>query len=192
MGLLDQRVYRVVFVHPVTGQVSAPVYGRGALIGWMDRLHSNFFSGRPGRVANGIGGLLLVLLAATGVVIWWPGRGALRRAVRIDWGAGWKRVVFDVHNALGFWLLVPVLILSITGVYFTWPQVYRDLVSRVSPVTRVPRTTEHRTGRRGCRTEPRCGDRPGPDGDTRSPVHAGGAPGRPEVALRGCDRASRQ
>ena len=66
------------------------------------------------------------------------GRGALRRAVRIDWGAGWKRVVFDVHNALGIWLLVPVLILSIAGVYFTWPQVYRDLVSRVSPVTRVP------------------------------------------------------
>jgi uncharacterized iron-regulated membrane protein len=131
-------VYRVVFVHPVTGQVSAPLYGRGAVIGWMDRLHSNFFSGRPGRVANGIGGLLLVLLAATGAVIWWPGRAALRRAMRIDWGTGWKRVVFDIHNALGFWLLVPVLLLSITGVYFTWPQVYRDVVSRFSPVTRVP------------------------------------------------------
>ncbi len=138
VGLLEAREYRVVFVHPVTGTVSRPVYGRGAIIGWLDRLHSNFFSGRPGRVANGIGGLLLVLLAATGLVIWWPGRSQVSRALRIDWSAGWKRVVFDVHNALGVWLLVPVLVLSVTGAYFTWPQAYRDLVSRFSPVSRLP------------------------------------------------------
>lgn len=138
VGLLDGSEYRVVFVHPLTGQVSAPVHGRGPVIGWLDRLHSNFFSGRPGRVANGVGGLLLVLLAATGLVIWWPSRDGLTRALRIDWRAGWKRVVFDLHNALGFWLLVPVLLLSLTGAYFTWPQITRDLVSRVSPVTRRP------------------------------------------------------
>jgi uncharacterized iron-regulated membrane protein len=143
VGLLEHREYLVVFVHPATGQVSPPVHGRGAALGWIERLHSNFFSGRPGRVANGIGGLLLVLLAASGIVIWWPGRGQFARALRIDWGAGWKRVVFDLHNALGIWLLVPVLVLSVTGAYFTWPQVYRDVVSRVSPVTRrqAPRST---------------------------------------------------
>ncbi len=138
VGLLDGREYRVAFVHPLTGQVSAPVHGRGPVIGWLDGLHSNFFSGRPGRVVNGVGGLLLVLLAATGLVIWWPSREGLTRALRIDWGANWKRVVFDVHNALGFWLLVPVVLLSITGAYFTWPQITRDLVSRVSMVTSRP------------------------------------------------------
>ncbi|BCS34752.1 hypothetical protein TBR22_A39780 [Luteitalea sp. TBR-22] len=143
VGLLDAREYRVVFVHPTTGAVSPPVMGRGAFIGWLDRLHSNFFSARPGRVANGIGGLLLVLLSLTGIVIWWPGRGRVRRALRVEWGAGWKRVVFDLHNALGAWLLVPVIVLSITGAYFTWPQVYRDLVGRASPLTRrtAPRST---------------------------------------------------
>lgn len=143
VGLLDQREYRVVFVHPATGQVSSPVHARGAVIGWIERLHSNFFSGRPGRVANGIGGLLLVLLAVSGIVIWWPGRRQIARALRIDWSAGWKRVVFDLHNALGAWLLVPVVVLSMTGAYFTWPQVYREVVSRVSPVTRreAPRST---------------------------------------------------
>lgn len=145
VGLLEQGEYRVVFVHPITGEVSPAVQARGTVIGWIERLHSNFFSGRPGRVANGIGALLLVLLATTGFVIWWPGRGQLSRALRIDWGAGWKRVVFDLHNALGAWLLVPVLVLAITGANFTWPQVYRDLVSRVAPVSRRaarPRSTE--------------------------------------------------
>lgn len=143
VGLLEGREYRVVFVHPVTGAVSAPVAGRGPVLGWLERLHSNFFAGRPGRVANGIGGLLLVLLAATGLVIWWPGRGRVGRALRIDWGAGWKRIVFDVHNALGVWLLIPVLVLSVTGAYFTWPQVYRGAVARVSPLTQAtpPRST---------------------------------------------------
>lgn len=138
VGLLDGRAYRVVFVHPVTGRVSEPVHGAGPVVGWVERLHSNFFSGRPGRVANGTGALLLVLLAVSGLVTWWPGRAGVVRALGVAWGAGWKRVVFDVHNALGVWLFVPVLIVSVTGAYFTWPQVYRDIVSRVSPVTRAP------------------------------------------------------
>ena len=136
VGLLDGREYRVVFVHPLTGTVSAPVHARGAVIGWLERLHSNFFAGRAGRVANGIGGLLLVFLGLSGAIVWWPGRGRVRRALRVDWRAGWKRVVFDLHNAVGIWLLLPVLLLALTGVYFTWPQVYRDAISRLSPVTR--------------------------------------------------------
>jgi uncharacterized iron-regulated membrane protein len=144
VGLLDQTQYRVVFVHPLTGAVSPPVQARGAVIGWIERLHSNFFSGRSGRVANGVGGGLLVVLALTGLVIWWPGRGRVSRALRVDWGAGWKRVVFDLHHALGAWLLLPVLLLSVTGAYFTWPQAYRDVVGRFSPLTRrpAPRSTE--------------------------------------------------
>lgn len=143
VGLLEQKEYRVVFVHPLTGVVSPPVHGRGPVIGWLDRLHSNFFSGRSGRVANGIGGLLLVAVALTGLVIWWPGRGRVWRALRVDWGAGWKRIVFDLHHAVGAWLLIPVLVLSVTGAYFTWPQVYRDVVGRFSPLTRraAPRST---------------------------------------------------
>ena len=148
VGLLEQSQYQVAFVHPVTGAVSAPVHGRGAVLGWLDRLHSNFFSGRPGRVANGIGALLLVLLSVTGIVIWWPGRAGVGRALRVDWRAGWKRVVFDLHHALGAWLLVPVLVLSLTGAYFTWPQITRDLISRISPVTRAaaPRSRAARDG----------------------------------------------
>ena len=140
IGLLEQGQYRV---HPITGTVSPAVQGRGAVIGWIERLHSNFFSGRPGRVVNGIGGLLLVLLAASGLVIWWPDRGQFARALRIDWSAGWKRVVFDLHNALGAWLLVPVLVLSITGANFTWPQIYRQVVSKVAPLS--PRSTAPRS-----------------------------------------------
>lgn len=138
VGLLDRGAYRVVFVHPISAVVSPPVDGRGAMIGWVERLHSNFFSGRPGRVANGIGALLLVLLAASGLVIWWPGRAHVSRSLRVDWRAGWKRVVFDLHNALGIWLLAPVVVLSITGAYFTWPAIYRDVVATMSPLTRRP------------------------------------------------------
>lgn len=138
VGLLEGRDYRVAFVHPFTGQVSAPVHGRGAVIGWLEGLHSNFFQGRTGRVVNGIGGLLMAFLAVSGAVVWWPGRGRVRRALQVDWRAGWKRVVFDLHNALGIWLLLPVLLLALTGAYFTWPQAYRAAIDRVSPVTRPP------------------------------------------------------
>lgn len=130
--------YRLAFIHPVTGEVTGPVAPGGALVSWLHELHANLLSGRSGRLANGVGGLLLVLLAATGLVIWWPRAGAWRRALLLKRGVGWKRVVFDLHHVVGFWLLAPVVVLSLTGAYFTWPTHYRTVIGWFSPVTPVP------------------------------------------------------
>ena len=53
----------------------------------------------------------------------------------VDRRANWKRVNLDLHNATGFWLLLPIAVLAITGLYFTWPRQYRAVVASVLPVT---------------------------------------------------------
>ncbi|MGE0865286.1 MAG: PepSY-associated TM helix domain-containing protein [Vicinamibacterales bacterium] len=133
-GLFKGR-YRIAFVHPVSGEITGPVEPGGAVLGWLHELHANLLTGGTGRWLNGIGGGLLVLLCVTGLVIWWPGRGKWRRSMTIDFTAGWKRQVFDLHNATGFWLLIPVLIFAVTGSYFTWPRQYRAAIAAVSPLT---------------------------------------------------------
>lgn len=133
-GLFKGR-YRLAFVHPVTGEVSGPVEAGGPALSWLHELHANLLAGGRGRWLNGIGGGLLCLLCITGIVIWWPGRGKWRRALTIDRSAGWKRQVFDLHNATGFWLLIPVALFAVTGSYFTWPRQYRAAIAAVSPLT---------------------------------------------------------
>jgi uncharacterized iron-regulated membrane protein len=130
--------YRLIFVHPVTGEVTGPVDAGGPVISWLHELHANLLSGGTGRWVNGIGGGMLFLLCVTGLVIWWPGRGKWARALKVDTRAGWKRLTFDLHNATGVWLLIPIAVLAITGSSYTWPRQYRAVISWFSPVTPAP------------------------------------------------------
>src|SRR5207237_2698552 len=49
-------------------------------LSWLVELHGDLLGRRPGRVVNGIGGLLLAVVCFTGAVIWWPGVATWRRS----------------------------------------------------------------------------------------------------------------
>ena len=153
-GLFRGR-YRLAFVHPATGAVIGPVEAGGPVLSWLHELHANLLSGRTGRWVNGIGGGMLFLLCVTGIVIWWPGGGKWARSMTVDRRAGWKRQVFDLHNATGFWLLIPVALFAITGSYFTWPQQYRAAIASLSPLTPAdpPKSDVSRRGASGATLE---------------------------------------
>ena len=135
-GVLSNRKYHLAYVHPVTGAITGPVPPGGAVLSFLHELHANLLSlAGMGRLLNGIGGGFLFLLCVTGIIIWWPGRGRWARAMKVDRRASWKRINFDLHHATGFWLLLPIAVLAITGSYFTWPRQYRAVVASVLPVT---------------------------------------------------------
>ncbi len=46
-------------------------------------LHDNLLAGPRGRIANGIGALVVLLVASTGIVIWWPGSKTWRRSLTL-------------------------------------------------------------------------------------------------------------
>ena len=50
-------------------------------------LHDNLLLGTTGRTINGIGSILVTVLAATGLVLWWPGIKNWRRSLKIKWNA---------------------------------------------------------------------------------------------------------
>jgi uncharacterized iron-regulated membrane protein len=135
-GVLSNRQYHLAYVHPVTGAITGPIPPGGAVLSFVRELHANLLSlAGMGRWLNGIGGGFVFLLCVTGIIIWWPGRGRWARAMKVDRRANWKRVNLDLHNATGFWLLLPIAVLAITGSSFTWPRQYRATVAAVLPVT---------------------------------------------------------
>jgi uncharacterized iron-regulated membrane protein len=98
-------------------------------------LHFDLLAGRTGRIVNGIGGVLLLLLCVTGLVIWWPGIGNWRRGFTIDFRRSWKRVNWDLHSAAGIWTGALIAMWAVTGVYFAFPSQFRSAVNAVSPLT---------------------------------------------------------
>lgn len=128
--------FPAVLVDPASGRVLGEVPQHSA-IRTLQELHFDLLAGRRGRVANGIGAALLLVLSLTGVVIWWPGAANWRRSVKVRWTKNWRRVSWDLHSATGFWTVVLIAMWAVTGIYFAFPGPFRDAVNRISPLTVV-------------------------------------------------------
>jgi len=123
-----------VAADPTTGEVLgvAPI---GPV--WLDKveeLHVSLFVSRNGRILNGTGAALLLLMCITGVVNWWPGVRNWRRALQVDFRRSWPRINFDLHSATGFWTLAIISFWAVSGVYFAWPREVFAFVNRISPI----------------------------------------------------------
>jgi uncharacterized iron-regulated membrane protein len=101
---------------------------------WMLDLHVNLLGGPKGRIVNGVCGIVLVLLALTGAVIWWPGISNWRRSLTINLKANWKRINWDLHSAVGFWTFAFFFMWSFTGVYLVFPEPFDNLIDRFAPL----------------------------------------------------------
>jgi uncharacterized iron-regulated membrane protein len=87
-----------------------------------------------GMQANAVGAATLLLLAITGAFLWWPGVRLWSRGLRINMRANWRRVNYDLHNAIGFWTLGIVAWWAISGVYFGFYRQVTAAIACLSPV----------------------------------------------------------
>ncbi len=89
---------------------------------WLVDLHDNLLAGPDGRMVNGVGGLLVVFLIVTGVIIWWPGTRRVWRSLTVGRPEASRRFAWQLHNALGVWSFVLLLNWTLTAVYFGFPE----------------------------------------------------------------------
>jgi uncharacterized iron-regulated membrane protein len=130
--LLQSGRGRLIFAD-ATGAVIGEQNLEGTWLEWFEKFHSHLLV-RNGRLYNGIAGLLLFMLALTGLVLWWPEHGQWPAAFRIVRYSNWKGIVYDLHRVGGVLTLLFTLLFCITGAYFTWPAAYRSGVASVLPV----------------------------------------------------------
>jgi uncharacterized iron-regulated membrane protein len=97
-------------------------------------LHVYLLMGRTGFIVNCIAGIGLLLLALTGVVLWWPGIKLWKRGFFVAFHHRWKRINFDTHSAIGIWTLFIVSWWGITAAYFLLPERVSAVVNVVSPL----------------------------------------------------------
>ncbi|HEV8313227.1 MAG TPA: PepSY-associated TM helix domain-containing protein, partial [Burkholderiaceae bacterium] len=99
-------------------------------------LHRSLLGGETGHTLVGIGGLVLLGITLSGLALAWP-RGAQRvgwrRALTIKRTAAAPRIVYDVHRAVGLWVLPFLLLMCITGAYLSFPKQGRALVGALMP-----------------------------------------------------------
>lgn len=76
-----------------------------------------------GKTVVGITVLCFVAELFTGFVLWWPrSRKVLRNRLKVQCNKGWRRFFYDLHVSLGFWTLPLLLVISLTGLTWSFPQ----------------------------------------------------------------------
>ncbi|MDX1888698.1 PepSY domain-containing protein [Mycolicibacterium sp. 050158] len=115
---------RTVFVDPYTGGVRGALttYGQWMPVrAWFDELHRTLHLGTIGRNYSELAASWLWIISLAGLVLWYLRRrdtGKLRRLALPDRNSRDRRRTVTWHGAVGIWILVALLGLSVTGV--TW------------------------------------------------------------------------
>ncbi len=119
--------YKIAYINPYTG----------ALIKLNDEyadffrivLDGHFYLWLPPEIGQPVVAsftLVFLVMIISGLILWWPKKkkGA-EKSFKIRWTARWRRVNYDLHQVLGFYVMIFALVFALTGLVwgFTW---FRD------------------------------------------------------------------
>lgn len=139
-----------VFVDAHSGQIDGTIDPDHLWLIWIIDLHFRLLGGRTGAVLNGLGAIFLLILCLTGAVVWWAGLKHWWRGLVVSLRKSWRRINYDLHSAVGFWVLLVMSMWAVSGIYFIWPAQVDSLVNRLSstataspPQFTVPRHSQN-------------------------------------------------
>ncbi|WP_240755265.1 PepSY domain-containing protein [Pedobacter sp. SYP-B3415] len=112
-------------INPYTGKVvSVTERKKGQVDFFRFVLNGHRFLWLPyeiGRPIVNYGTLIFVILLITGLIWWYPkkwNKSTREKSFKIKWGASFKRVNLDLHNVLGFYSLIFLLFIALTGMVY--------------------------------------------------------------------------
>ncbi|HEV3329927.1 MAG TPA: PepSY-associated TM helix domain-containing protein [Bryobacteraceae bacterium] len=105
------------------------------LVSKLLELHDDLLAGPTGRKVNGVGAVVLLAVAVTGMAIWWPGIKTWRRSLILHRGLGWQRFTWHLHSMVGFWSLGFTLVFGVSGIYLAFPEAVQDFADWLEPST---------------------------------------------------------
>lgn len=124
---------------PYTGKDLADAIGcEPPFVTTLAAFHDHLGAGQMGLLVNGVGALAVSLLAVSGAIVWWPGRRHLWRAMTVRTNVPGHRLMRELHGALGFWLMLLVLLWTLTGIYFAFPRPFNTLADYVDDAGVAP------------------------------------------------------
>jgi uncharacterized iron-regulated membrane protein len=117
-----------IYVSPYSGAVQgAPSPALNAffqsMTSWHRYLGASGESRDMGRAATGASNLAFLVLGLSGLYLWWPKRLTVRYLRPIVWfrRASTSRARdFNWHNTIGFWCLLPIVIMTASGVVMSY------------------------------------------------------------------------
>ncbi|WP_277619996.1 PepSY-associated TM helix domain-containing protein [Rufibacter ruber] len=120
----DPEYYYIVYLDPYTGQVLKNKDMSQDFFRFI--INGHYYLWLPPNVGQPIlasATLIFVFMLISGIVLWWPrNKAARKQRFTIKWNAKWRRVNYDAHNVVGFYVSWVAIFLALTGLVmgFKW------------------------------------------------------------------------
>lgn len=116
--------YYRIYVDPYTGKVQEVEDAKKDFFEIVLDLHRRLLLGEKiGKTITGYSTLVLAIILFSGLVIWYPrkmSKSMLKGMFFIKISANWKRINYDLHNVLGFYSVIPLLIISYSALIWSF------------------------------------------------------------------------
>ncbi|MFC3561840.1 PepSY-associated TM helix domain-containing protein [Pedobacter jamesrossensis] len=116
--------YDLVLINPYTGKVTMVADHKYEFFAVIKMLHWSFLINHPiGQQITGWSTFIFVFLLISGMIMWWPKnlkKSNFDKSFKIKWSAKFKRINYDMHNVLGFYVMTICLMLALSGMVFAF------------------------------------------------------------------------
>jgi uncharacterized iron-regulated membrane protein len=119
------KYYYRVYINPYNGEIVYVEDSKNEFFQLVLNLHMNLLLGDAvGGMVTGISAVCFFVLLLSGLVLWFPRKWKVKtfkKALVFKRDVGVKRLNYDLHNILGFYILIPALLICLTGLVFAFP-----------------------------------------------------------------------
>jgi uncharacterized iron-regulated membrane protein len=137
--------WQVLAIDPYSGRVlSERQWGR-YFVSFVYELHKSLLLEETGETIVGLLACVLFLSVGTGIYLWWPAKGQLRRAFSFKTGSSAIRRQYDLHKLSGISAALILLMLAGTGFYLTFPDPVTSTVKLFATIREMPQESEPRS-----------------------------------------------
>ena len=113
-----------LWLDPESGAVIDSAASDEGAIRVMHVLHGSLFIPEIGRKIVGWLGVAMLFSSMTGLWLWWPMKRRWTRGLRWKRGNGFST---NLHHQTGFWVSIPLAVLSLTGAWISFPAFFGAL-----------------------------------------------------------------
>lgn len=121
--------YRTLYLDPARGEVVGIVDETKDAFQIIKAIHWSLMLATPiGQPIVVWSTIIFLVLLLSGLLLWWPrkwNRTGRTRSFTIQWKARFKRVVYDLHNVIGFYTLLLLFVIGFTGLFWMYPNVVK-------------------------------------------------------------------
>ena len=91
-------------------------------------IHRTLLLGEFGELIQGWSVVIFIVMLITGLILWFPKqRRQLKQSLKIKWSGSFKRVNYDLHQVLGFYASIFLLLIAFSGTYFKYDAVKKGV-----------------------------------------------------------------